>query len=207
MAETEDRLAAAASLILDPSQHPDESTGKREYNGVTRTLAAAGVISTFEVTQDILNRGDEVHRATQYYDEKDLDLRTLPKDRYGYLKAWRQFRKDNSFVPTLIEHYVENTQYMIRGKLDRFGMIAGIAAIPEAVLEIASGHILPYKRLQLAAYGWCHDPTKVFRRIGVELRAHGTYNVVEFPVAEYFSDLHDFLACVRVADFKRRFKL
>jgi hypothetical protein len=193
--------------LCDPAKHPDEAKGAVYFAGVTRTLSAAGVISNFDVGAEVYERGSDVHLACKYFDQKDFDRRTLPKDRAGYVRAWAKFRAESSFVPELIEHYVEDRVHRIRGTLDRAGPLPGLKGVPWAILEIATGCALPFKRLQTAIYGYMFDPTKVFRRIAVELSADGTFNIIEYPVAEYFPNVHDFLACVRVAGIKRQFHL
>lgn len=190
--------------LSDPSSHPDESKGTPSYIGVTRTLSAANLISSLEVTAEILERGSQVHLACKFLDQFDFDRRTLPHRVRGFVNAWKRFRDENSFRPRYIEHFVENEKYNIRGTLDRAGPIAGIKSVPRAIVEIATGTLLPYKALQMSAYGFLLDPKKIFRRIGVELHEDATYRMEEFPIKDYLPDLHVFFAATRVNDFKRR---
>lgn len=173
--------------------------------GVTRVLLAIGFMADWQVGEDALERGGDVHKACHYYDERDLDMRTLPEDYRARVRAWALFKQQSGVVLEGIEKRVENPLYRYRGRLDRLATLPG--APTRIILDIKTGKPSPYVRLQTAAYGYAEKPTELFRRMTVELKADGTYRIEEFPIGEYFDDVHTFLGALRVLTFKSRFQL
>jgi hypothetical protein len=211
-------------VIVDPSEHPDEknfpgpgSLPSNLWRGTTRTLREAGVMADWQVAESILERGSDVHKACHYRLQNDLDLRTLPNNEQGQyirgcVRGLEKFLRETGFQVQKTEFPVENRRYGIRGRLDVAGILPNFSQrgpiTPMTLIELMTGEPQPYRRLQLASYGFCLSETEVFRRIAVRLFPDGTYSVkAEYPVGEYFSDVHDFLACLRVINFKKRFKV
>lgn len=196
--------------LADPSLHPDESAGNPSFAGVTRTLSAAGAVSSFEVAESILDRGSDVHKACHYYDENDLDMRTVPKNRIQFVRAWAKCRRENDFVPIHIEHLVENPNYQIRGHIDRvieLPPLPQFAGTTRGILELKTGSAAACTRLQTAIYGWMKDANILWRRFAVILSADASYHIQEYPVTEYMDDVHTFLAFQRGNAFKQKYGL
>src|SRR5882724_3474913 len=181
-------IASTFNLPTDPALHPDESGGAITCRGVTRILRDCGLMSDWQVADSILERGNDVHKATQYYDESDLDLRTPPKEYRARVRAWAKFKSDTNFKIELIETQVQNVIFGFRGRLDRVGVFGDQKM--RAVVDIKTGKPQAFTRLQTAAYGTGLNPKELFRRIAVELRADGTFWLDEYPIAEYYDDVN-----------------
>src|SRR5690242_9616165 len=98
--------------------HPDEAHGEKKFSGVTRVLRDAGIMRDFEVSQDILDRGSDVHKACHYHNQNDLDFRQVPMELRGYVHACEKFKLDLVKEVILSEYFVSDPIYMIRGRLD-----------------------------------------------------------------------------------------
>jgi hypothetical protein len=193
--------------LPDISQHPDELVAK-PGRGVTRILAEAGMMADFQVAEDILERGSEVHRYTAEMDlavsdplRRKPDLRGFPKEWRGFTRAWQKFKDQSLSTIHLVEEEVSDKLYGIRGRLDRVVEIRGRKE--RAILEIVTGSVQPYKALQMAGYGRCLDHRAIFIRLWVELHEDATFKMGEFPLREYFDDVATFLSCLRVMQWKR----
>jgi len=176
-----------------------------ELPSVTQILEAAGIIDYSHIPWNVrhlaLERGRAVHAATELDDRGDLDETTLDPMLEGHLAAWRRFRAETGFTPTLIEHRDYHRLHRYAGTIDRLGNFNGGRA---AVLDIKTNHAEPWVRLQLAAYS--EFAGFVYERVCVELHADGTYRTFTFPVADRRRDLNDFLACLRVMQLKAELK-
>lgn len=66
--------------------------------------------------------GEQIHRATQYFDEGMLDESSLDPAVQMGLQAWQRFRVDKHFEPLEIETLVWYPLYGYAGTLDRIGL-------------------------------------------------------------------------------------
>lgn len=176
----------------------------RELSRVTQILSATGLYDFQYADEEAKERGSRVHLATHFFDEGDLDWRSVDEADEPFIRGWQEFRRDTQFVPDLIEHPVENTLYQYRGTLDRLGTVKGRPLQVLIDLKTSnSGQISKNVGLQLAAYGFAYDRGRVFDRAAIVLLPapmNGKlYSVRWFPVPEYQSDVADFLAAVRLA--------
>lgn len=98
-------------------------------------------------------RGSQVHRATHYYDEGDLDIATVDPVLMPYLLAWQKFRVETTFAPTIRETAVFHPVYGYAGMLDRIGTTPNGETV---LLDIKTGDSL-MAGPQTAAYleAWC----------------------------------------------------
>jgi len=202
MDPSEERLRAQ-TLNFDPKTHT-YAIGGRELISVTTILEEAGLYVLPHVTEEMLNwaqdRGTKIHEACRFLDERDLDWDSLDPMISGYVLAYQEFKKDTGFTPKLSEHKVHDTVFGIAGRLDRFGFIQdrGVMA------DIKTGAVPRSTGLQLVAYGYMHDPNKIFYRMAVQLKINGTYKVTDYPISDYQRDLDTFLSAVRIVNWKRR---
>jgi hypothetical protein len=176
----------------------DES-GHRYYLGgvpmpnVTAVLERAGLIDYSFLgarREEYLERGKAVHLATQRNDEGGLAEDSVPEQIHGYLEAWRRFRDDFHFVPSLIEHRVYHPQHRFAGTLDRAGKVRDGT---EIILDLKSGVAPAAVRYQLAVYASCLTHPRTRRRRCVELHGNGTYRVIPYETSDYQRDFHQFL--------------
>ena len=128
------------------------------------------------------DRGRAVHLATQLLDEGDLDEDSIDPVIAPYLDAYRQFIADAAPEWHGIEEKVYHEQHGYAGMLDRRGVLRGLKASPEAVIDIkAVAQVSPATGVQTAAYSEAAPKTKKKRRrFALQLKPNGTYKLHEF---------------------------
>lgn len=179
---------------------------------VTQILKANGFIDTTWFTEFGRWRGSETHKATHFYDEGDLDRRTIDPTVKRFLGGYIKFKELTKFQPTMIEVPLYSDRYEYCGRPDRRGFFAGQGKAEEAN-EIIDFKCYPggrppwWTRFQLAAYGHLSDPHRIFRRWALVLTGEGEhgYNIFEYPRDTYVHDVERFLACVAVAHMQLEF--
>lgn len=191
-------------LEFDAASHTYYADGEAKLS-VTQILKEAGLVDTQWFTEFGRWRGSAVHKATQYFDEGDIDRRTLDPVVKPFVKDWKEFREATGFTPTMIEKQFYDSVYDYCGTPDRRGYFTGgRAQDSHELIDIKTypgGKAPWWTRYQLAAYGRLLDRTKIFRRYAIVLTGHGA-NVEEYPSKDYVEDVNDFLSCVRVARLK-----
>ena len=161
---------------------------------VTEVLQRAGVIKgTGFFTEEARWRGSAVHQALEYDDQGDLDPATVDADLWGYVNAWRRFKQETGFKPRLIEHEVIHQTLGYIGHLDREGPLRA----QPTIVDMKTGAIGEWVRLQTVAYGYGLDSKQHFGRVAVRLNANGTYNCRSWPVSLYGRDLHEWITLLR----------
>ena len=179
--------------------------------GVTRILEHAGMVNLSMVCEDILERktlvGKIVHAATHYDDEGQLDWSSLEKDALPYVLAWKEFKKDSGFTPSVCElQLVAELNGMPYGmQVDRCGYLG----YQDVVIDMKTGPFHWRHEVQLAAYmagaplnNLSSPLARYFSRKGyiVELRADRTYRLRgPFCSKEL---LMVFSSCLHVTHFK-----
>jgi len=212
-------------IELDQATHRYFVDGEEQL-GVTRILQLCGFIDDRWYTEYGRWRGSAVHRATHYFDEGDIDRRTLDPVIKPFVADWKAFREATRFMPVEIEQPVFEPTYGYCGTPDRIGFFAlsdlakffswekvkGLlgktepAAEPNVIVDIKAypgGQVPWWVRYQLAGYGRARDPKRVFHRFAVVLTGE-THKVKDYPLDEYVEDVNDFLSCVRVARIRLR---
>lgn len=173
---------------------------------VTQIMHDAGIVDTTWFTEFGRWRGSAVHKATHYFDDGDIDRRTLDPIVKPFVADWTNFREKTKFTPTMIEKPYYDPVYDYCGTPDRRGYFfeAGNSNGGNILVDLKtypSGQPPWWTRLQLAAYGRLVDPRMIFHRYAVVLTGKGPV-VKDYPPEEYMEDLNDFLACIRVARLK-----
>jgi hypothetical protein len=156
--------------------HVTQITGElQSYFGVPESVMA--------IKRDI---GQAVHLATQYHDEGDLDIDSLPDIIRPYVDAYIKFRTHTGFVPSAIEQRVYSPRYKYAGTLDRvgnFNSLKGIKPNQGAVVDLKATYtIAPAVGPQVALYteAWNEqEHTAITRRFALQLKPDGTYNLHE----------------------------
>lgn len=170
----------------------------RELPSVTQILDASGLISPFCKDEEARFRGTQIHELTAKDDVTPLDLRKVPRAFRGYVRAWRKYRRDTGFMPTLIEHRIDSQELGYSGRFDRLGVRRGQHF--EVLLDIKttkSGAIPDYSRLQLSGYALAHDARKVFERITVTLMPDGRYSSKPWPIHTNLIDRAEWMRLVK----------
>lgn len=198
-------------IRFDASSHTYHklSNGKRLHS-VTQILARSGILdASWYGGVEYLDRGTVLHHITALLDAGEkVDMRKVPQRWRGFIPAWKRFRKETGFTPTLIEHPVAHLHETCKicsvvheysGTLDRLGHFSPEDTIP-TVLDLKnhnSGRVGDWVRYQLVGYGHALKPSGFFNRVGVALHPDGTYVMTTFKVTDYMSDLERFLEATR----------
>jgi hypothetical protein len=197
---------SAEVIDLDEELHEYRRNGVI-VPGVTKVIASRGKCDWSYVDEDIrlhsIKRGQSVHWLTQLEDEGALNYRTVPKGLRGYRKGYRTWKRHSGFFPIWIERKFYS-HYGFAGTLDRAGSFPAATMYgsgTSGVVDIKTGEIYDWVRLQLCAYTLAVDPrpaiARTIRRIALRLKSDGTYRVKEFPMQSWDSDFAEFMKDLR----------
>lgn len=165
--------------------------------GVSEVLEAEGVTDFSFIPgtdrQGYLDRGRRVHLATEYYDDKTLDMDSIDPGDRGYIDAYDLFCRRNKWEPELTEEKVAHEALGYCGTLDRIGVLNGDVAL----LDIKSGGHYPSARLQLWAYALAAVDCGLIetlpeKQVVVQLMQDATYRL------HYHGDRKDRLAWMNI---------
>jgi len=196
-------------LFFDPVNHTYHTLTNERLVSNTDVLEGQGFSDYSHVPEAFripaLERGTEVHRATALLDKKRKWARG--RGMWAYVEAWRRFKKDFKFKPTLIERPLYDSVYMVATTPDRWGeSIHG-----HITVQIKTGKVEDWVGLQLAFEERCIfldlglvNPVPLVStrdRFAVELRADGSYKERRF---EDKDDIRVFLSAVTVHQWQRK---
>lgn len=188
-------------LTFDEAKHEYTVDG-RVIPGVTTILAPLMDFSMVDPALLEAGRqlGSAVHRATELYDQDDLDLETLPVEITPYLTAWQRFRVECDFVPDSIETRLHHPIMGFAGTSDRTGSIRGKHAVVDIKKMLTLGPVIG---LQLAAYKELHNfhGHNITERYALGLRADGTYRLEPFTDSK---DYAVFLSLLNVHNWRKK---
>lgn len=190
-----------SELTLDEATHTYR-LGDRVLPSVTQITAT--IAPLFGIPRDVLEAkadlGTAVHRATQFYDEGDLDADSLPELVSPYLRAYAKFLNESEARWTHIEHRVCHHGAGYAGTLDRVGYLRGAKGGLSLVDLKATYRIAPIYGVQTALYAHALDG-KVRYRFALQLKPDGTYRLQEFRDP---SDLSVGLAALTLMQWRAR---
>lgn len=132
-------------FIFKPEDH-SYWLGDRPLPSVTQVLSR--IPGRYQAEPYYLERGKFVHKATQLYDQDELDWDTVDPVIKPYVDAYVKFRTDTGFEPHYIEHRLYHPSYFYAGTIDRIGPMS----IVPAVLDLKTGVKVRADELQIAAY-------------------------------------------------------
>jgi len=144
-------------------------------------------------------RGTRIHKITEDID-RDIEVDPIGPEFLPYIEAYRKFKVDNLIHITAIEEIVFNEEYFFAGALDRVMRINGVPSI----VDIKTGAKMKTTGVQLAAYRYAWEEMggqKDLARFALHLKDTGEYKLVPYRSVQ---DLPDFMAAIRVFNFKRR---
>ena len=200
--------AAVDRIEFRADDHTYWLDGRRVYS-VTQILEHWSGMQ--DVPDEILipaaQRGTNVHEATHLDDLDDLNEEWAASiGVLGYVMAWRKFRRERKFTPSLREHRVYHVAHNYAGTLDAAGSMEILVGrkhrqIDGVLVDIKSGVQDPVAKMQTAAYAAPLGRT-IKHRGCAYLHADGTYDWVEHP--NHHEDWADFLACRRHFAWKHR---
>ena len=187
-------------LEFDPSDHSYRLDGKL-IPGVTTVLGAVGIIETSYFREEAAWRGSVMHKVCELDDLGTIAQYEIDPQAEPYLAAYRAFKRDRAFLPSLIEQPLADPKLGFAGTPDRTGVIAGRQRGLDyrVTLDLKTGAEAWWHRLQLAAYS---QLTGTLGRIVLRLKSDGTYNAHELPIADRWRDKDDFLRCLYVYNLR-----
>lgn len=169
--------------------------------GCTRCIDHAGLTNYDDVRGDILERrsrlGRDVHSATHYKDENDLDWSSVAEEAKGYVDSWLEWVVVTGFQMKAIEHQQIATIHgmPVGMKLDRYGLLRKRSAVVEIKI---TREIQEWHAIQLAIYAAGYTAKEESSlgelarfltrdRVAVRLRSDG-----KLAHQRYFEDRKDF---------------
>lgn len=189
------------NFTFDPESHRYTVDGI-VFPSVTSVLESVGIIDYSGIPSETrsmaLQRGSNVHLATQFDDEGDLQEESVP-GLMGYVRAWRAARKHlgvDKFDPQWIERRGFHKQFRYAGTMDR--------ADGDFILDLKTNQAPWWVRIQLAAYQelYREELPNVTRRIAVELHPNESFTIFEFLQKDFRDDFQTFMAALRIHNEK-----
>jgi hypothetical protein len=154
-----------------------------------------------EVGEYAMTRGSALHLACELLDKELLDESDVDPVLVPYLDAYREWKEDVGFEPSLIEFmFYHPLGYC--GTMDRTGRVRNNDKLV-VDLKTGEGEIKKHVGLQLVAYAMKLGAPLTFRRFAVRLNKHGKYKAVEFPRENFHRDWAVFQSALNVYNFKR----
>ncbi len=194
----------AGRFEFDPIKHEYFLDGKRMPSW-SEIGTHEGLIDYESVPQGNrqrgMGRGQDVHEMLHFFDEDDLDERSVSEDLRGFFDAYRLFKSDTEFKPDLIEKGVFNIPFWYAGTLDRRGRGKFFGERRRAILDLKTGKIERWTGIQLSAYSLALNDPEPLDRYGVQLSANGKYKLVPFFDPQ---DVQVWKSAVTLFHFKRR---
>lgn len=165
-----------------------------EWPRVTQILQATGIsdFSKIRNAEFYLERGQDIHMICESIDKGEPDYWS-DGDLAGYARSYINFKTETGFVPELIEHPVYQEARKYKGTLDRTGRFPKHKF--KALLDIKSGIVADWTRLQTAAYLACLPDPENYDRYGLSLGPNGKYKLTA-PFDNFSSDRNYFYSLV-----------
>ena len=190
------------TLAFDATSHR-YTFGGAELISVTQAIRDAGLMGDMShFTDEARGRGTYVHQACEWLDQGDLDTDALDPALRPYVDAYDWFRHDYEPVWTCIEARRCDMVLRYAGTVDRAGTLKG-RKFP-VVLDIKSGTLAPWHRVQLAAYRHLlgQELGALVERAALYLSADGKYRLEHFALVDG-PDWAVFQSALTLAQWKR----
>lgn len=167
----------------------------RRLIGVTEALSILD--DRWKVDPFYLQRGQFIHKVTEYYDRDELDFDTIDDRIRGYFEAYLKFRTDTGFMVRLIEYPLYHPLHLYAGKIDRVGFLND-----DCIIDLKSGAKAKVDELQAVAY-WelCRvNNIPIKKQFDLYLKPNGTYKLE--PVERPRNLLPVFLAALKCVQWR-----
>lgn len=189
-------------LVFDEVAHRYSLDG-RDLISVTTALTEAGMAGTRFYTEESRLRGQYVHQCIALEAEGALEESSVDPIVRPFFDAFRKFQRDTSVTLEIVERRVCDPTLGYAGTLDAIGVWPDGKRM---LFDWKSGFFPPMAGPQTAAYlrcaRWFYPTGTSIARAGLHLRDDGTYRLM--PFTNIVQDEHDFIAALRVAQFRRR---
>lgn len=207
-------------LTFDEVAHAYTLDGER-LPSVTQVLHSSGLIDFSAVPEKVLavslERGQAVHRAIHYFNERDLDVEEFRRNfppYAGYLNAWINFCEQRSFKAMLNEHRLCSRRYGVAGTLDCLGLLDNTPCL----VDFKTGNPDDVAAdLQTAAYEgfareWASEDlllrnffvtNRSIQRVAVQLKRDGKFKVEVYKDPRDFSEFTALVTARRIVEARR----
>lgn len=198
-------------FVHDVEAHTYEFRGQRVIS-ITDTLADQGFVDYSRIPASVrevaLACGREVAKATQLLDEGRLQWSSLRETvewegktytwTLGRVLAYVEFKREFQFKPIVREQPFYDPTYGYAGRPDCFGE----TAYGPATVQLKAGPVEPWVGLQTAAEARLFSLAgyESQKRIGVQLRADGTFKATWFK--DSMGDLRIFLSALACSKWR-----
>lgn len=173
---------------------------------VTEVLDVAGLVDYRDVPRQALDlaaaRGQEVHHWIEVLDEGG-EVSAVEPSVLGRLRAYQTFRDAEVFRREWSERTIVSQLYHFAGRPDLFGRIGG-ASLPAVIDVKPPGPVQPWWPVQVAGYAIAIESALGIPYVlgfVLELGNDGRFKLRPRITRD---DRHDFLAALRVAQFRLR---
>ena len=179
-----------------------------QVNSVTQILEKEGLIDYSFIHPDILQRakefGNAVHRATELFENNDLDVESLDPALVPYLEQWKKFLV-KCWRTIKSEQVVASRKYLYCGRYDRLGLYNDKLTILDIKTGVKDKKSFKVAGLQLAAYELAHNESankteKAKQRLSVWLNGDDAMPKTELHTNK--GDQNCFLAALTMVNFK-----
>lgn len=194
-------------LAFDPITHRYTLDG-RELISVTTALKEAGMVDTTGWNEEARRRGQYVHEAIHLYTRGELEPGSVDPAYEPYFLAFLTFVEEARIEFEHVEVRVCDPVYGYAGTLDAIVRWPDPTrgTVRHVLVDWKSGFFPPAAAAQTAAYLRCirdwYPAGTLIRRAGLHLMGDGQYRTFFFT--DVAQDEADFLAALRVAQFRRR---
>jgi hypothetical protein len=147
------------------------------WPSVTWILAQTGIVdySGIRNADYYLERGADVHLIAESISKGETEW-WAEGELSGFGQAWKQFLADTGFKVEFSEYAVFHPVRRYRGTLDVVGHFPR-EKNTRTLIDIKSGIVADWTALQTAAYAACLPEPEKIRRIGLQLKANGSFRV------------------------------
>lgn len=169
---------------------------------ITKILSDSGLFEFNFCTQEGLERGSRVHKATEMFDRGTLDWNSVDESEIGYVQAYEKFILDTGFKPEIIEEKLYSPTFGFAGIPDRAGKLNGRNVIVEIKTGVENRR---YERLQTAAQYILltenYTDYKISSRIALHIKNDGSYSIGK-PFLHHSKDISQFMALKTIYNLK-----
>lgn len=180
------------------------------YRSVTDRIQHAGFGPDFSMVnpmlmEDACRRGSMVHLACSYFNEGDLDLKTVDGAILGYVMAYIKFTEQCPIKPIAIEKKMISKTLNLGGTPDLVCFLAG----RRAIIDLKTSQTLGKEAgLQTAGYKMLWESNfpnlMIYERFGLKLKNDGTYKLIPHTDFEDESAFRDMLQYSLAKEKKER---
>lgn len=195
----EGQFVEAATVTFDEASHTYRNQTGQRVLSVTQIIKAAGLINDQWFSEASAWRGSVVHKCCELDCKGTLLEESVDPMARGYLEAWRAWKRNVGFTPTLIEKRMLHP-LGFAGTEDRAGFLPNG---DEADVDLKTGVAQKWHAIQLAGYSNFHPKPRSRRRFTVRLMPDGKYVTTEYSHATWQTDWTTFQGCLAIANWRQ----